>query len=86
MKQKPFSLSSDFFEVAIDDEKTSFLNDYPQHVRLSNEIIRLSKIMMTMSIGRTSAIMYSYITAIPTMSGYITKDLVSSHVNFVNLY
>ena len=36
--------------------------------------------MTTMSIGRTSAIMYSYIKAIPTMSGYITKDLVSSHV------
>ena len=36
--------------------------------------------MLTMSIGRVSAVVYSYITAIPTMSGYITKDLVSSHV------
>ena len=49
-------------------------------MRLINENIRLSKIMTTLSIGRTSAIMYSYITAIPTMSGYITNDLVSSHV------
>ena len=34
VKQKPFLISSDFLEVAIDNEKKSFLNDYPQHVSL----------------------------------------------------
>ena len=80
VKQKPFLISSDFLDKAIDDERKSFLDDYPQHARLINEIIELSKMMLTMSIGRVSAVVYSYITAIPTMSGYITKDLVSSHV------
>ena len=79
-KKKPFLISNDTFDESINDEIGKFYKRMPSYIGLYDEFIKISMNTRKCSIGRVSALIYSFVTATPTMSGFITKDLLSSHV------